>query len=381
MRPAATTRLDISEIAGAGKCVALAGEWTVAALIQAMPSLQLRLDALAAHPDREQMKWGCLGISTMDSAGAMLLWRAWGHAFPPNLQARPEHLRILERIAAAEKAPPAAQPRTSLLEVVIAIGTSAQSLWQHLLRFVALVGQVWLDTLHVIRHPRDTPWKEISANLYKAGALAMPVTALVGFLLGAVLSYLSSLQLRQFGADTYVVNIMGIGIVRELGPVLVAILVAGRSGSAMTAQLGVMRVTEEIDALATMGVPLNLRLVFSKVLALTLAMPLLVLWASAMALLGGMLAAQMQLDLSIGYFVQNLPRVVPLPNLWIALTKGSVFGMLVGLVACHFGLRVRADTESLSFNTTASVVTAITLVIFVDALFAVATREIGMMPR
>jgi phospholipid/cholesterol/gamma-HCH transport system permease protein len=189
------------------------------------------------------------------------------------------------------------------------------------------------------------------------------------------------LQLRQFGADTYVVNIMGIGIVRELGPVLVAILVAGRSGSAMTAQLGVMRVTEEIDALATMGVPLNLRLVFSKVLALTLAMPLLVLWASAMALLGGMLAAQMQLDLSIGYFVQNLPRVVPLPNLWIALTKGSVFGMLVGLVACHFGLRVRADTESLSFNTTASVVTAITLVIFVDALFAVATREIGMMPR
>jgi phospholipid/cholesterol/gamma-HCH transport system permease protein len=149
----------------------------------------------------------------------------------------------------------------------------------------------------------------------------------------------------------------------------------------MTAQLGVMRVTEEIDALATMGVPLNLRLVFSKVLALTLAMPLLVLWASAMALFGGMLAAQMQLDLSIAYFLQNLPRAVPLPNLWIALAKGSVFGMLVGLVACHFGLRVKPDTESLSHNTTASVVTAITLVIIVDALFALATRDIGMMPR
>jgi phospholipid/cholesterol/gamma-HCH transport system permease protein len=381
MRRVATTRLDISEIAGAGKCVELSGDWTVAALILAKPGLQLGLDALAAHPDREQLKWGCLGISTMDSAGAMLLWRAWGHAFPPNLQARPEHLRILERIAAAEKAPPAVPPRASLLDAVMAIGTAAQGLWQHLLGFVALVGQVWLDTLHVMRHPRDTPWQEISANLYKAGARAMPVTALVGFLIGAVLSFLSALQLRQFGADTYVVNIMGIGIVRELGPMLVAILVAGRSGSAMTAQLGVMRVTEEIDALATMGVPLNLRLVFSKVLALTLAMPLLVLWASAMALLGGMLAAQMQLDLSIGYFLQNLPRAVPLPNLWIALAKGAAFGMLVGLVACHFGLRVKPDTESLSHNTTASVVTAITLVIFVDALFALATRQIGMMPR
>jgi phospholipid/cholesterol/gamma-HCH transport system permease protein len=381
MRPAATTRLEINEIAGADQCVELSGEWTVAALIQAKTGLQLRLDALSARSDRNKFSWDCLGISKMDSAGAMLLWRTWGHAHPAKHQVRPEHLRMFERIAAAEQASPTVAPRTSLLDVVAAIGTAAQELWQHLLGFVALIGQVWLDTLHVLRHPRDTPWREVSANLYKAGARAMPVTALVGFLIGAVLSFLSSLQLRQFGADTYVVNIMGIGIVRELGPMLVAILVAGRSGSAMTAQLGVMRVTEEIDALATMGVPLNLRLVFSKVLALTLAMPLLVLWASAMALFGGMLAAQMQLDLSIAYFLQNLPRAVPLPNLWIALAKGSVFGMLVGLVACHFGLRVKPDTESLSHNTTASVVTAITLVIIVDALFALATRDIGMMPR
>jgi hypothetical protein len=121
--------------------------------------------------------------------------------------------------------------------------------------------------------------REISANLYKSGVRAMPVTALVGFLIGVVLSYLSALQLKQFGADIFIVNIIGLGIVRELGPVLVAILVAGRSGSAMTAQLGVMRVTEEIDALATMGVPRGLRLVFPKVVALTVAMPLLVLWS------------------------------------------------------------------------------------------------------
>jgi phospholipid/cholesterol/gamma-HCH transport system permease protein len=381
MPPAVSPRLEISALATGGQLVQIAGAWTVAALIEAGPALRRRLGALANSAGGEQIEWDCLGIAKLDSAGAMLLWRAWRRTLPNTLLIRPEHRRILERIAAAEAVPPAAAPRPALVDGVVATGRALQDLGQHLIGFVALIGQVWLDTLHVLRHPRDTPWKEISANLYKAGAKAMPVTALVGFLLGAVLSFLSSLQLRQLGADVYVVNIMGIGIIRELGPLLVAILVAGRSGSSMTAQLGVMRVTEEIDALATMGVPLNLRLVFSKVLALTLAMPLLVLWASAIALLGGMVAAQVQLDLSFGYFLQALPRAVPLPNLWIALAKGAVFGMVVGVVACHFGLRVRPNTESLSANTTASVVTAITLVIIADSLFALATRDVGMMPR
>lgn len=206
----------------------------------------------------------------------------------------------------------------------------------------------------------------------------MPVTALVGFLIGVVLSYLSALQLRQFGADVFIVNILGLGIIRELGPVLTAVLVAGRSGSAMTAQLGVMRVTEEIDALDTMGIPRSLRLIFSKVVALSLAMPLLVLWTSAAALVGGMASAWLQLDLSSDFFFQLLPKVVPLQNLWIAQAKGASFGFAVALVACHFGLRVRPNTESLSANTTASVVTSITAVILLDAVFAVATRGVGV---
>jgi len=214
--------------------------------------------------------------------------------------------------------------------------------------------------------------------LFKSGVRAMPVTALVGFLIGVVLSYLSALQLKQFGADIFIVNIIGLGIVRELGPVLVAILVAGRSGSAMTAQLGVMRVTEEIDALATMGVPRDLRLVFPKVVALIIAMPLLVLWSTGIALIGGMVSAQFQLDISYGFFFQTLPRVVPVANLYIGLVKGAVFGMFVALVACHFGLRVRPNTESLSSNTTSSVVSAITAVIVIDALFAIATRSVGL---
>jgi phospholipid/cholesterol/gamma-HCH transport system permease protein len=244
--------------------------------------------------------------------------------------------------------------------------------------FAALLGQVVLNIIYLFRFPREWPGHEISANLFKAGVRAMPVTALVGCLIGIVLSYLSSLQLRQFGADVFIINILGLGTIRELGPLLVAILVAGRTGSAMTAQLGVMRVTEEIDALEVMGVQRSLRLIFPKVVAMALAMPLLVVWTTAAALLGGMAAAEIQLDISFSFFLQTLPKVVPLGNVWIALSKGVVFGIAIALVACHYGLRVRPNTESLSANTTASVVTAITVVILLDAVFAILTRGVGI---
>ncbi|HNI74824.1 MAG TPA: ABC transporter permease, partial [Accumulibacter sp.] len=207
---------------------------------------------------------------------------------------------------------------------------------------------------------------------------ALPVTTLIGFLIGVVVSYLAALQLKSLGADVLIVNLLGIGIVRELGPVLVAVLVAGRSGSAMTAQIGVMRVTEEIDALATMGVSRSLRLVLPKVLALTVAMPLLVVWCSVTGIVGGMISAKLQMDLSYGFFIEALPRVVPVANWWIGIAKGVVFGVLISLIACHFGLRVAPNTESLSARTTAAVVTAITVSILVDAVFAVLTRGIGI---
>jgi phospholipid/cholesterol/gamma-HCH transport system permease protein len=242
----------------------------------------------------------------------------------------------------------------------------------------ALFGQLLLDLGHLFHHPGELPWKEFTANVYKAGAQALPVTALVGFLIGVTISYLSALQLRSFGADIFIVNILGMSIIRELGPVLVAVLVAGRSGSAMTAQIGVMRVTEEIDALSTMGVSRTVRVVLPKIAGLTAAMPLLVLWTSASALLGGMLAALLQLDLSLAYFLDNLPRAVPVANLYIGLGKGLVFGFIIALLACHFGLRVKPNTESLAANTTTSVVSAITMVILVDAVFAVLTRHIGL---
>ena len=356
------------------RIVRLSGRWTLATTAQRTAELAEDLNRVADPA----IRWDGMDVEAIDSAGAMLLWRAWGRALPVRLSIKPEHRSVFARIDTADSEPRAVIAPISPLHGVMVIGSATIGIARHLIDFVALLGQFGLNLAHVVRHPDELPRREISANLYKSGVRAMPVTALVGFLIGVVLSYLSALQLKLFGADIFIVNIIGLGIVRELGPVLVAVLVAGRSGSAMTAQLGVMRVTEEIDALATMGVPRGLRLVFPKVVALTIAMPLLVLWSTAIALIGGMVSAQLQLDISYGFFFQTLPRVVPAANLWIGLAKGAVFGMFVALVACHFGLRVRPNTESLSSNTTASVVSAITVVIVIDAVFAIATRSIGL---
>jgi phospholipid/cholesterol/gamma-HCH transport system permease protein len=176
----------------------------------------------------------------------------------------------------------------------------------------------------------------------------------------------------------YIVNILGMSIIRELGPLLAAILVAGRSGSAMTASLGVMRVTAELDALAAMGVSLSLRLILPKVVALCIAMPLLVLWTDSIALIGGAMAANLELGISVRQFLLKLPLVVPVMNLYIGLMKGVVFGLFIALIACHFGLRIKPDTESLGHETTNSVVASITLVIVVDAIFAIIFRGVGV---
>lgn len=355
--------------------LSLGGDWTLRALSPHLATI--RRSVAGAGEDTE---WRLGDVTRLDSFGAALLWHAWGKRWPAHIEIPDELRAIIDRAAESANQPLPRPPGFTLPDAVAFIGFTLFGFGHHVLNFIRLLGQLCLDLGYLMRHPREWPLLEISANVFKVGLKATPVTALVGFLIGIVLSYLSALQLRAFGADIYIVNILGLGIVRELGPVLVSILVAGRSGSAMTAQLGVMRVTEEVDALTAMGISRTLRLVLPKVVALTLAMPLLVLWTSSVALLGGMVSAWFQLDLDINFFIDRLPAVVPIANLYIGLAKGAAFGLLIALVACHFGLHVRPNTESLSANTTASVVSSITIVILVDALFAIATRTIGV-PR
>ena len=242
---------------------------------------------------------------------------------------------------------------------------------------VQLLGQLLIDTVAVVRQPLLRPWREFSAGIYSIGAQALGITAMVGFLIGVVLSYLSAEQLRLYGADTFIINILGVGIIRELGPVICSILIAGRSGSAITAQLGVMRVTEELDALSVMGISRSLRLILPKMAAMAVALPLLILWTSGVALVGGAVSAKVELGMSIFQFFAGLPAAVPAVNLWLGVGKGVVFGVLIALIACHFGLRIQPNTESLAVGTTRSVVTSITAVIVADAIFAVIFSDVG----
>lgn len=351
----------------------LTGNCTIAALGKRLNTLSAELAGHAANPE---LQWDLTGIGQMDDAGAVLLWRAWGSRRPPHLLLRPEQERLFNRMKEAP-APPLPIPRDLLWPITV-LGKAVFLLWEHLVGLVILIGQMLLDIKYLISHPAHIPWREISANLYRTGAQALGITALVGFLIGIVLSFLSSRQLQMFGADIFIINILGISIIRELGPMLAAILVAGRSGSSMTAQLGVMRVTEELDALTVMGIPHSQRLILPKVMALGIAMPLVVLWTSAVALMGGMVVAEIQLGLSYQFFLNKLPDVVPIANLWLGIGKGAVCGMVIALISCHFGLRIKSNTESLGEGTTNSVVTAITVVIIIDAIFAIVFSNVGL---
>jgi phospholipid/cholesterol/gamma-HCH transport system permease protein len=357
---------------GGRPVVELSGAWNLRSLQPVLAELESRLGQF-----RDAAGWDLCQVTALDHAGALLLWRTWGRRMAGQVSLRPEQRPLFAHLDVPDSARLPTRRRQWSWPLLV-LGGAMLALVDHVVSSVSLLGRVSLDLLHLVRHPGEIPWREISANLYRTGAQALGITALVGFLVGVVLSYLSAQQLRSFGADIFIVNLLGISIIRELGPVLAAILVAGRSGSAMTAQIGVMRVTEELDALAVMGIPHTLRLVLPKIIALAVAMPLLILWTNAVALAGGMLSAQLQLGIDYRHFIASLPDAVPTANLWLGLGKGVVFGILIALIACHFGLRIQPNTESLGIGTTNSVVTSITIVIIVDAIFAVMFSDIGI---
>jgi phospholipid/cholesterol/gamma-HCH transport system permease protein len=322
--------------------------------------------------------WDLTEIQRLDVLGAQLLLRAWHGRVPEHAELTPSQRTAFAFLLVNREKMDIPGERHDALRWIVAVGNDALKAWANGTAMMTMFGQLVLDTLRMLRRPQYAPWRELSAQIFRTGTQALGITALVGFLIGVVLSYLSAQQLQTFGADQFIVRLLGVAIVRELGPVLAAILVAGRSGSAITAQIGVMRVTQELDAMRVMGIAHGQRLILPRVLALSITMPLLVLWTDAAALAGGSLAAYVELGMSPGHFLQDLPTAVSLANYMIGLLKGVAFGGTIGLIACHFGLRIEPNTESLGRGTTTSVVTAITGVILVDAVFAIALQGVGL---
>ncbi len=361
-----------------GWCVTLSGDWSAPAMANAQVWFQIQSVQQQIQQLDTVEEWDLRGVTRLDHTGAQWLWNAWKQEWPQRVHLTPQQRAMIERVQRWSQ-PESAKAVQAVSRSMLKVWKQAISgWWQQGTDALRLLGQLALDLGRLLRYPRQAPWRDISGHLYHIGATALPITAMVGFLIGVVLAYLMSQQLRQFGANIFIVNILGIALIRELGPVLAAILIAGRSGSSMTAQIGVMRVTEELDAMRVMGIPKGFRLVLPRVVAMLIAMPLISLWTTVAALIGGMVAAEWAMGLSPEYFFHALPNAVKLSNLWLATAKSAVFGFLIALIACHYGLRVKPNTRSLGEGTTASVVTSITMVIVVDALFAIVFKNVGL---
>ena len=353
--------------------VRASGAWTFAGLKEHHAVLLARFAELEKQPP-DKIAWDLTGISSLDDAGAVWLARALrGNGL---VEAAPRHREMLTQVSEgllvqreSEKFDP--------LWMVQSVGNNAIQAGIQIRDGIILLGQLALDAVWLARRPSEIPFREFSAGIFRAGVSALPVTMLVGFLVGIVLTYLSALQLKRYGADLLVINIVGVGVVRELGPMLASIIAAGRSGSAITAQLGVMRVTEEVEALSVMGISITSRLVLPKVIALAIALPLVAFCTDIAALAGALLVSRFTLGISPGAFLQALPDALEVVNFWIGIAKSAAFGFAVAFVACHYGLRVLPNTDSLAVGVTRSVVASITCVIILDAIFAIMLRNVG----
>ena len=354
--------------------VRASGGWTFRGLKTRREEILRDLDQLG-RTSPERIAWDLTPIEELDDTGA--LWLARALRGVQQLEASPRTREILDRVSEGSRVRMAMERSMDPIAPVVALGQEALEFGVHLRDGMALLGRIVLDALLLVRRPREAPLRELSAGVFRAGVAALPVTMLVGFLVGIVLTYLSALQLKRYGADLLVINIVGVGVVRELGPMLASIIAAGRSGSAMTAQLGVMRVTEEIEALEVMGVSVVTRLVLPKVVALAIALPLVAFCTDLAALAGAMLVSRFTLGITPEAFLEALPRAVETVNFWIGIGKAAAFGFAVALVACHYGLRVAPNTDSLASGVTRSVVAAITCVIILDAVFAILLRNVG----
>lgn len=349
----------------------LSGCWTLAGL---GPLLQPHGLPAAATPPATL---DGAALVDLDSAGAWVLQRWLGerapapalHAWPPRAAA------LMAQVQAGAGQALAAAPRRSPLQTLgrraVAIALQAQAL-------LHFVGELALAAAKLLRQPRLWRGRAIWHEIQIGGSDAMPIIALTSFLLGVVVAYQGADQLRHYGANVYVVELVGYAMLREFAPLIGAIIIAGRSGSAYAAQLGTMVVAEEIDALRTIGIDPLQRLVLPKVIALAVALPLLTVLADLTGVFGGMMMARARLDIGFAEFIDRFGRVMQGSALLIGVGKALVFAIIIAVVGCFQGLRTQASADSVGRQTTLAVVQAIFAVIVADALFSVAFSALGL---
>jgi phospholipid/cholesterol/gamma-HCH transport system permease protein len=357
------------------------GSWT-AANVTALEALS---DAVTPQLDGSNaVRLDMAGVRELDTLGAWLLEKMSRRAASAGHRAEvvgiaDNYAGLIEEVRQVNRHNPApASAQNPLLVKVSDLGRSAVGATEDLTVFLQMLGSLFIALLGVLRRPRSLRLTSLVYQLYRVGWQAIPIVVLITFLIGAIIAQQGIFHFRKFGADSYVVDMVGILVLRELGVLIVAIMVAGRSGSAYTAELGSMKMREEIDALSTMGLDPVEVLILPRVVALICALPILTFIGSMAALYGGGLVAWFYGGMGPAIFIARLHDAVSVTHFEVGLIKAPFMALVIGIVACSEGLRVKGSAESLGKQTTTSVVKSIFLVIVLDGLFAVFFASIGM---
>ena len=317
-------------------------------------------------------------VETLDSPGALFLCelRDAGVALSG---VRDEHQALLDLICGLKFEPlPKLKVVPGWRQVVIDLGKATDEIGHDAYEVIEFVGRAGTAVVRALAHPRSLRMASISRQIRETGIDALPIVGLMAVMISIVIAYQGVVQLRPYGGEDFTVNLVAVSVLREMGVLITAIIVAGRSGSAFTAEIGVMKAREEIDALKVMGFePIEL-LVVPRLIALMITLPLLTFFSDVMGLLGGAVMTHSQLDVSFLQFLDRTHQAVDTSDLFVGIVKAPVFAFFIGVIGCMHGLRVRGSAESVGKETTRAVVASIFLVIVLDALFSILFEKLGL---
>ena len=318
------------------------------------------------------------GVTRIDTVGAWLVRRTAAEHDAEVTHADEDARRLLAALHGGAARAEAAAGDSHLVTFVPAlVGRTLAGGWRGVLLLLGFLGELLVASFALLRQPHRIRVKALVRQIELVGVDALAIVGLMSFLIGIVIAQQGAVQLKQFGAEIYTVNLTGRLAFRELGVLMTAIMVAGRSGSAFAAEIGTMKLTEEVDAMRTIGVSPVEALVLPRVAAAMLMLPLLGFYASVAAVIGGAMISSVTLDIPFVSFLMRVQEVVPMYDLWVGLLKGPVFGMIVALTGCFQGMQVRGNSEEVGRRTTQAVVQAIFIVIVLDAFFAVFFSQVG----
>jgi phospholipid/cholesterol/gamma-HCH transport system permease protein len=353
----------------AGQAMRIRGALT----ITRAASIQREIDS---EPD--PLTFDLSGVERMDTVGAWLVYRTVRDRGAKVTGASPEATSLLEQVAEFDK-PVQVRPdeRGGMVRVLEELGEWIAETGRTLVGLLGFFGGTLIGFANLISHPKRFRFNAVVQRFDVVGVRALGIIGLMSFLIGIVIAQQGAVQLQQFGAEIYTINLIGRITVRELGTLMTAIMVAGRSGSAFAAQLGTMKITEEIDAMRTIGVSPVEALIIPRIISAVVMMPLLAFWSMLLSLIGGGIFVWLSLGIPPLTYIQRLQEVIPLTDLWIGLIKAPVFGFIIALAGCFQGMLVESNSEEVGLRTTNAVVQSIFLVIVLDAVFAVFFSSIG----